>query len=59
MIDLSEAQKQLLAKYRAQLDRVKKGHTWGDHPGPYTEQEKAAEIARIKSLIAKIEVAGD
>ena len=55
MIDLSESKKQQLAKYKAQLERVEKGHTWGDHPGPYTEKEKAAEIARIKSLIARIE----
>jgi hypothetical protein len=45
-----------LAKYIAQLARVEKGEMWGKHPGPYTAEEKAGEIARIKSLIARFEV---
>jgi hypothetical protein len=55
MVDLSESQKRLLAKYKIQLARVEKGRVWGNHPGPYTDKEKAEEIARIKSLIARVE----
>jgi hypothetical protein len=55
MIDLSESEKRHLARYNAQLARVEEGRLWGDHPGPYTDKEKTEEIARIKSLIARIE----
>jgi hypothetical protein len=56
MVDLNEWQKQQLATYKNRLARVQAGEVWGnDHLGPYTPDEKAAEIARIKSLIARIE----
>jgi hypothetical protein len=49
----------LLKVLKERLDRVKKGEVWSsDQPGPYSSEEKAAEIARIKALIARIE-AGD
>jgi hypothetical protein len=45
-----------LATLRDRLARVERGEVWGsDHPGPYTAEEKAAEIARTKSLIAIVE----
>lgn len=59
MVDLSESEERRLTQYRVQIERVEQGLTWGDHPGPYTEKEKAAEIARIKSLIARIEAGND
>jgi hypothetical protein len=50
------AQKDDLAELRDWLARVESGEVWGsDHAGPYTAEEKAAEIARIKSLIASLE----
>ena len=55
MVDLSESEKKHLAQYRVQVERVEQGLTWGDRPGPYTDKEKAEEIARIKALIARIE----
>jgi hypothetical protein len=55
MIDLSESEKKHLARYKTQVARVEKGLMWGDHPGPYTDKEKAGEIARIKALIARVE----
>jgi hypothetical protein len=56
MIDLSASQRQELELYRDRLARVKKGEVWGsDHPGPYTEEEKDHEIARIEAIIANIE----
>jgi hypothetical protein len=56
MIDLSAAQKHQLATYSDRLSRVERGAVWGsDHPGPYTREEKAAEIAQLKSLIARVE----
>jgi hypothetical protein len=49
-------QKDDLASLRDRLARVERGEVWGgDHPGSYTAQEKAAEIARITSLIANLE----
>jgi hypothetical protein len=45
-----------LAALKVRLARVERGEVWGgDHPGPYTAEEKAAEIARIKSCIASLE----
>jgi Plasmid pRiA4b ORF-3-like protein len=36
--------------------RVKQDEVWaGDHPGQYTAEEKAAEIARLKARIARLE----
>jgi hypothetical protein len=59
MIDLSASQKQHLATYKDRLVRVERGEVWGsDHPGPYTAEEKAQEIGRIKELITSVE-AGD
>ena len=41
---------------KERLARVEKGEVWGaDHPGPYTTDEKAQEISRIKELIARVE----
>jgi hypothetical protein len=55
MVDFSESQKQQLALYRERLRRVQHGEVWGsNHPGPYTPEEKATEIARITALIAKV-----
>jgi len=49
-------QKDDLAALRDRLARVKRGEVWGnDHPGPYTAEQKAAEIARIESRIASLE----
>jgi hypothetical protein len=51
-------QKDNLAALRDRLARVERGEVWGsDHPGPYTAEEKAADIARIKSRIASLEAA--
>lgn len=56
MVDLSEYQKRQLAIYKDRLARVERGEVWGsDHPGPYTAEEKAREIARVKALIASID----
>jgi hypothetical protein len=56
MIDLSKSQGQQLIIYRDRLARVERGEVWGsDHPGPYTAVERAAEIARIQSLILELE----
>ena len=56
MVDLSTSQKELLATYKDRLARVERGEVWGsDHPGPYTANEKADEIARIKAVISKVE----
>jgi hypothetical protein len=50
------AQKDDLVALRDRLARVKRTEVWGsDHLGPYLPEEKAAEIARIKSLIASLE----
>ena len=55
MIDLSASQRQELELYRDRLARVKNGEVWGgDHPGPYTAEEKAQEIARIEAIITNI-----
>jgi hypothetical protein len=52
MVDLNASQKQLLASYKDRLARVEKGEVWGsDHPGPYTTEEKAMEIERIKAEV--------
>jgi hypothetical protein len=51
-------QKSDLAALKDRLTRVERCEVWGsDHLGPYTAEEKAAEIARIKSLIAALESA--
>lgn len=45
-----------LAALRDRLARLERGEVWGgDHLGPYTADEKAAEIARIKSRIASLQ----
>jgi mannose-1-phosphate guanylyltransferase / mannose-6-phosphate isomerase len=52
MGDLTPSQKKQLATYKSRLARVKRGEVWAsDHPGPYTSEEKAAEIARLKARI--------
>jgi len=56
MVDFSAAQRQQLALYRDRLARVENGEVWGiDNPGPYSPEEKAQEIARIKTRIADLE----
>ena len=41
---------------KQRLARVQNGEVWGsDHPGPYTPEELAREIDRIKALIAALE----
>jgi hypothetical protein len=56
MVSLSAAQKHQLATYRDRLSRVVRGEVWGsDYPGPYTPEEKAAEIAQLKALISRVE----
>lgn len=57
MVDLNAAQQQHLATYKDRLARVERGEVWGsDHLGPYTPEEKAEEIARIKALITRVEM---
>jgi hypothetical protein len=49
-------QKDDLATLRDRLARMERGEVWGgDHPEPYTAEEKAAEIARIMSQIASLD----
>ena len=56
MSDLSPWQRRRLEMYRARLRRIERDEMWGrDRPGPYTPEEKAAEIARIEALIAEAE----
>ena len=56
MIDLSLSQLRELKLYRDRLARVTKGEVWGsDHPGPYTDEEKAKEIVRIGAIIRGME----
>ena len=56
MVDLTPSQKKQLATYKNRLARVKRGELWAsDHPGPYTPEEKAAEIARLNAHIAQLE----
>lgn len=56
MKDLSASQKKAVASYKKRLAAIERGEVWsGGHPGPYTAQEKADEIARTKALIAKME----
>jgi hypothetical protein len=55
MIDLTSQKKQL-ATYKGRLARVKRGKVWAsDHLGPYTPEEKIAEIACLKTRIARLE----
>ena len=56
MGDLTPSQKKQLATYKDRLPRVKRGEVWAsDYPGPYTPEEKVAEIARLKARIAQLE----
>jgi predicted FMN-binding regulatory protein PaiB len=56
MIDISDDQKWLLKTYTDRLARVEQGEVWGrDHPGPYSAEEKVAEIQRIKTAIDRLE----
>ena len=56
MVDLTPSQKKQLATYKNRLASVKRGEVWAsDHPGQYTPEEKAAEIARLKARIAELE----
>ena len=53
MVDLSN--RKFLEDLQDRLARVERGEVWGsDHEGPYTPQEKANEIARIKAEIARV-----
>jgi hypothetical protein len=56
MVDLTPSQKKQLATYKNRLGRVMRGELWAsDHPGPYTPEEKAAEVVRLKARIAQLE----
>jgi hypothetical protein len=56
MVELKPSQKKQLATYKNRLARVKRGEVRArDHPGQYTPEEKAAEIARLKARIAQLE----
>jgi hypothetical protein len=56
MVDLTPSEKKQLATYKNRLARVKRGELWtSDHPGPYTPEERAAEIARLNARIARLE----
>jgi hypothetical protein len=58
MIEYHETYKQHLDFLRKRLVRVKRDDIWGsEHEGPYTPEEKAAEIVRLKAEIAKEEAA--
>jgi hypothetical protein len=53
--DLSTARKRHLDTLKERLARIEKGEVLGnDHPGPYTPDEKAKEIAWIKDEITRI-----
>jgi len=55
MVILRESEKQLLDMLKARLARVERGEMWGlDHPGPYTAEETAREIARLNARIAEL-----
>jgi hypothetical protein len=55
MVELSKEYRQFLKDLKDRLARVERGEVWGsDHEGPYTPQEKADEIARIKAEIARV-----
>jgi hypothetical protein len=59
MFDTSASQKLSLAAYKKRLALAERGEIWiGGHPGPFTAQEKADEIAHLKAVIAEME-AGD
>ena len=52
MTDFSAPHKQPVDILKERLVRVENGDVWdSDHPGPYTPDEKAKEIERIKALI--------
>jgi hypothetical protein len=56
MVELTSSQQKQLATYKNRLARVKRGELWAsDHPGPYTPEEKAEEIARLNARIAQLE----
>ena len=49
-----------LKSYRERLAGVRNGEVWGvDDPGPYTDDEKAREIARLEGAIASIGSLGE
>ena len=52
MISVREYQEQLLATYKDRLARIERGEVWGsDHADPYSAEEQAIEIRRIKAAI--------
>jgi hypothetical protein len=56
VMDICGDQGRLLATYKERLSRVERGEVWGsDHPGPYTAEERATEIQRIRAAIACLE----
>ncbi len=56
MIDLSRETGDFLAVLKARLARGGNGDIWdSEHLGPYSVEEKAREIARIKAKITEVE----
>ena len=56
MISVHEYQEQLLATYKDRLARIERGEVWGsDHADPYSAEEQAVEIQRIKAAISLLE----
>jgi len=56
MISVREYQEQLLANYKDRLARIERGEVWSsDHADPYSAEEQAVEIRRIKAAINILE----
>jgi len=56
MISVRDYQEQLLATYKDHLARVERGEVWrSDHADPYSAEEQAVEIRRIKATITMLE----
>ena len=52
MISVREYQEQLLATYKDRLARIERGEVWdSNHIDPYSAEEQAIEIRRIKAAI--------
>jgi hypothetical protein len=51
----SATRQQLIDLYKARLRRVENGEMWDcDHSGSYTAEERAQEITRLESQIARL-----
>jgi hypothetical protein len=56
MISVREYQEQLLATYKDRLVRIERGEVWGsNHADPYSAEEQATEIRRIRAAITLLE----